>query len=270
MLLASLAFAADPGAQLGAPVAVTILAPSGATAPDLERSATDFFSIMKAEPAKAVSNAWDIELVPLALGKLKLPIYWKGSDAPTMVALEVSEPPSQSEELGDIKSPRPARPALWPWLLAALAGALAFYLWTRMKGNPPAQTAERVIVDHRPPEVIAEEALFTLEASGLWSEKRYKDFYLRLTEILRDYLERRYAFPATKLTTAEVSSLLRDAQLDRALILSFRAVFDRADLVKFSKLEPDETWGKRDVEQARGLVKNTTPVVEMAVKEGRP
>ncbi len=232
---------------------------------DLAKSATDFFEINRVDPAKGLVGAWDLELVPLALGQLKLPLYWKvdkggkTEEARTDVSIEVEAPAAPGDDISDIKSPRPARPAPWPWLLALAAGALAYWLWSRLKKEDGEGPREHVVVDHRPPEVIAEEALFTLSASGLWQERRYKDFYLRLTDILRQYLERRYAMPATKLTTAELQRLMRHAELDRALILSFKSVFDRADLVKFSKVEPETSWGERDVENARDLVRRTTP-----------
>lgn len=275
LLLASFSFAAPvvgvstATVQLGQPFGVQVreAIPAGATLElDLEKTSTDYFSISKAEPDKSAPGVWNLELVPLALGKLHIPIFFKldymgktGGERAD-VAVDVVEPPMQGEgELADIKAPRAARAALWPWLLALAVFALAFWLWSRVGKAKAEGPREHVVVDHRPPEVIAEEALFTLEASGLWAEKRYKDFYLQLTDILRNYLERRYTMPATKLTTAELYKQMREAELDRAVVSVFRSLFDRADLVKFSKVEPEPGWGESALADARGLVAQTTP-----------
>jgi hypothetical protein len=103
-----------------------------------------------------------------------------------------------------------------------------------------------------------------LERSPLWGERRFKDYYLKLTDVLRHYLERRFGMPATRLTTAELYRQVRVAELDRASVALFKDVFDRADLVKFAKIAPDADWGAKDLGAARSLVNQTTPALPTA------
>lgn len=260
-------------ASLGEPVTAVFeaeLGPGETLILDLLKSATSYFAVtasIEEKPAASGARRWRVELVPLDLGKREIALHWnlKGASGESRPAamtfpLDIKEPESAGggqPELRDIKGPRAARPALWPWLLALLTAAAAYWAWKRRKPALPAPAAAPVEV--RPPEVVAEAELAELEASGLWTEGRHKEFYLRLTEILRRYLERRCGVPATRLTTSELARALRRAELERGLLSLFKDLFDRADLVKFAKIPALPSWGAADLAAARRLVRETTP-----------
>ncbi|MFA6004349.1 MAG: hypothetical protein WC881_09805, partial [Elusimicrobiota bacterium] len=274
------------------------LAPGESLALDLKLSATDYFAITSVReaapdaktspdgarhggpPGYAAPDAqtspdgaphggkkFIIQCIPLDIGRRPLPIYWTltaGASSRTVLSvlpLETREPPEAAgaKELRDIKPPRRAQPRIWPWLLAAAllgAAGCAYRRWRRHGRDPAAAAAAE---DARPPEAIAEEELARLEDSGLWAAGRHKQFYGALTEILRRYLEHRFAFPATRQTTWELLRRLRGLDLDRSLLSLFKELFDRSDLVKFAKAPVQEPWGARDLETARRLVHDTTP-----------
>lgn len=261
---------------LGEAVVLTGTVRSGAEsdlALDLAASTTDYFSIASVRQEKGAVEGgsrvqrFKLEIIPLDLGKISVSTVWvmPGKPEPRILSsppvfLDVREPALGAQpQLRDIKAPRRARPALWPWLLAAALGALAYSLWKRFRSRRQSGSAVPAVVDDRPAEAIAESELGELESSGLWAEGRRKEFYARLTDILRRYLERRYAMPATSLTTSEISRLLRHAEADRTAVTLFKDVFDRADLVKFAKIQPSPDWGPRDLQEAREIVRNTTP-----------
>ncbi len=264
-------------AQLGVPVAATV---TSALEPDLEASTTDTYAVALAgEPkpdpkAGAGAKDWPLQIVPLAVGSVPVKVEWKQAGAPPASAvLSVLEPDLPKDaDVADIKKPARARPALWPWLLALALAALGWWVWKKRPfegmreeepGGPPP--------DDRPADVIALEKLAALEASGLWASGRHKDFYGGLTDVVRDYLERRFAMPALKLTTWELARQLREAELDRAAVQLFKGVFDRADLVKFAKITPEPGQGPLDLDAARQLVKLTAPPREQApAQEARP
>ena len=233
---------------------------------DLEKSATDLYTIAKVEPAG--TNAFKVSVLPLAEGKVPVTLVWdvEGQAAveSAPVVLDVSAPPLDNPELSDIKPPQKARPLLWPWLLLAAAVAAAW--WWRRRQAAQAQEAAAAPVDLRPPEAAALEDLEALERSELWPQGRYREFYFRLTEIARVYLERRFGLPATRLTSAELHRQLKQAELDRAVTSALRELFDRADLVKFAKVAPETAWGAHDVETARRIVRETTPKSEPAAQ----
>jgi hypothetical protein len=268
LIAASWAGAAEPSvrlstttAELGKPVSAVAVAPANLE-PDLARSTTDLYTIALAGEPKPVADGkeWPLQILPLAVGKLPVDLYFKDAPAPVRVNLTVTEPPNLPPEadVSDIKAPARAKPRLWPWLLALALLIAAYYAWRRWKARPEAG-APAAPPDLRTPAERALEELGALEASPLWGEGRYKDFYFELTEILRAYLERRFGVPALKLTTYELARQLRALEAERQAVSLFKELFDRADLVKFAKTTPEGGQGALDLAGARRLVELTAP-----------
>ncbi|MBI4375607.1 MAG: hypothetical protein HY549_04065, partial [Elusimicrobia bacterium] len=252
---------------------------------NLEASATDLYAISSVEEdstAGGVSGSGGyrailrIQLVPLAPGRLSVNLPWTlvepGGQKPLAASsfeLDVLEPEIEPDgALRDIKAPRRARPALWPWLLAALLGAALWWLWRRRGGAEKAFEAAKE--EHRPADIIALEELAALEGSGLWAKGERKLFYSRLSEIIRRYLERRFDIAATRLTSSELNRQLRQAGMERGLVLLIKECFERGDLVKFSKMEASEPWGAADLRIARKLVAETSEKVPEPAGGNRP
>ena len=260
---------------LGEPITVqaTAALEAGASlALDLQSSTTDSFAITEVReapgPGTPDRRRFEVQLIPLDVGRCAFPLYWTVTGAGSTrtvtatLRLEVREPPeaAKAQDVKDIKPPRAARPLLWPFLLMAALVAAAWYWGTwRKRRQGAAAAAAGPPPDSRPPEVIAESEFARLEGSGLWEEGRHKEFYGGLTDILRRYLERRCAFPATRETTTEIQRRLRGRDFDRQLLTVFKELFDRADLVKFSKVAAQTGWGAADLAAARRLVRESTP-----------
>ncbi len=243
-----------------------------ALAPDALASETTTFAIVKAEAGK--DGAWTWTVLPLDEGRLSFVARWKldGKDAaapPFTIAARAPQMPKDAD-IDDIKSPLAARRALWPWLLAALLGAAAWGAWRRWKARrreggvlaapagPPPSPAE-----------AAERALAELAASQLWERGEHAAYYLRLTDILRAYLEARYAEPASAMTSVEVARLVKTKEPDLKVAASVRELLSRADLVKFARTKPGPDEGPRDAEAVRAVVRATTPRDE-ALPGGAP
>ncbi|HAM35633.1 MAG TPA: hypothetical protein DEB40_03620 [Elusimicrobia bacterium] len=271
----SVVLEAPASAQLGEPVIIRAAAqvqPGTPLALDLQSSTTDSLAIAQVQAVagdpSSPKRLFEITVIPLDLGRRDFRLFWTlgpAAAARTLTSpfvLEVLDPAGadKDQNLKDIKPPRRARLPLWPWLLLPLAG-LGLWYWNmrrRTRGRE-FSVADGPQDDDRPPEAIAEEELSRLEASSLWSENRHKEYYGILTDIIRRYLERRYGLAATRRTTAELIRQLRRLELGRTLPALFRDLFERADLVKFAKVEPLPGWGKSDLEAARQMVRETTP-----------
>ncbi|MDE2038767.1 MAG: hypothetical protein KGO96_08175 [Elusimicrobia bacterium] len=258
-------------AQLGVPVAAIAVSPAGLK-PDLEASTTDDYAILPAGRAlKADSGRWPLRVVPLAVGPLTIKLFWKGGGSPAQAALEVAQPRLPKDaDISDIKRPAAARPPLWPWLLALALLAAAVYAWKKFKSRAAAGPASTAPADLRAPEERALEELAALEASPLWRERRYREFYFSLTEILRGYLERRYGMPALKFTTYELLRQLRQAEAERASVALCKDLFQRADLVKFAKTVPEPEQAALELEKARRLIELSRPAAPAPAETGTP
>lgn len=269
---------AATSAMLGVPVrfeAVVRASPGMEVVPDLAASTTDAYSIIGAQvtgqgPAGALTETrFSLDLLPLDVGKVPVRVAWSVKDGPganpvraesSAFTVEVAGPDLGPEpKLKDIKAIMTARPALWPWLLLAALLAAGWWAWKRHRASAPEEEALAPVQDTRPPHVIAESELSSLENSGLWEEGRYKEFYIRLTDILRQYVERRYGVAAVHLTTSELVRDLRKMEVDRRVGAAVKDLFDRADLAKFARWKPEAGLGAREVSAGREIVRDSLP-----------
>lgn len=160
-------------------------------------------------------------------------------------------------DLRDVKAPvavpRDYRP-LW-WALAALAvliaaGALAYRFLNRARGlaaSPP-----------RPADAVALEALARLRTDGLLERGEHGEFYVRLSSIVRAYLENRFHLRAPEMTTEEFLQVAQRSpelsQRHRQLLGQF---LSEADLVKFARHHPRAEDALRAFDAAKEFVTST-------------
>lgn len=217
---------------------------------------------------------WSWTVLPLSTGTQSFVARFKSPDGKAVAAPPVSFAVTDADlpndaDISDIKAPLKARPALWPWLLAAALIWAAWRGWKRWKARRLAPDGTPLAsAPVLPPEEVAARAIAQLRASGLW-ENDQAAYYLRLTDILRAYLEARYGQPVTAMTSVEVERLVKARAQDLQIGGSVRELLSRADLVKFAKAKPGAEEGPRDADLALNLIKATTPR-DYAAKEKAP
>ncbi len=145
----------------------------------------------------------------------------------------------------DIKKPF-AAPVIFkeiaPWILGIiLALALIFlviYAISRRRNHKP--LFQRPEKPKLPPHVIALQDLDKLKEAQLWQHDKVKDYYTRLTDIIRNYIEERFGLPAMEQTTYDIISAFvqRKNLIDDVSMKDLREILELADLVKFAKLTP--------------------------------
>lgn len=145
----------------------------------------------------------------------------------------------------DIKKPF-AAPVIFkeiaPWVLGGiLVLALIFliiYAVSRYRKNKPLFV--RPEKPKLPPHVIALQELEQLKEAQLWQHDKVKDYYTRLTDIIRNYIEDRFALPAMEQTTYEIITAFtqRKNLVDEVSMKDLKEILELADLVKFAKLTP--------------------------------
>lgn len=145
---------------------------------------------------------------------------------------------------------------LAPWILLGLffIGLLVYFL-TRKK-----KPATVVIKKPKPkiaPHLKALAALENLKKEKLWQQGLIKDYYSKLTEIVREYIEERFDVPAIESTTHDTILLLgRKGLQDDALSLA-TGLLELADLVKFAKAKPLPAEHEQSMNMAGTFVKTT-------------
>jgi hypothetical protein len=129
---------------------------------------------------------------------------------------------------------------LW-WLLGILLLAgLIWYLIRRSKRNPE----EKEKVPAIPPFELAKKRLKELDDKHLLEKSRVKQYYVELTDIVRNFIESEMHIPALESTTDELMETITDfnknSHLDipKETLKKLQDLLHDADLVKFAKSKP--------------------------------
>ncbi len=184
------------------------------------------------------------QALPITVKSL-LPVDWKRQD------------------IRDVKPLIPMRSA-WGLFLGALAvmGMVTGVWWWRWQ-RKQAKTSS---APPQPPHAIAFDALSKLHQEDLPSHNRYEEYYVRISSIVRAYVEARFGLKAPEMTTEEFLQVASNAAVlslnHRRLLQDF---LERCDLVKFARYEPSGHEADEAFEAARRFVQDTAPSLESAV-----
>jgi hypothetical protein len=142
------------------------------------------------------------------------------------------------EDIRDIYPP--FRYVPWLRLLAgALAAAAAAFLLYRRLSRGRARAAAAAWTDPRPPYQCARDRLEGMGKSGLAAAGRLKEYYIGLTAVLRFYLAEEFFISADLMTTSDLTRELKKTGADIKTTLRAREFLQKADLVKFARLKPE-------------------------------
>ena len=137
----------------------------------------------------------------------------------------------------------------WLSLLAVACLAAAGVLAARYFNRRPI-TRRVVVKPAEQPHKWAIREIEKIKGEKTWNAEDAKDYYIRLTDVLRGYIERRFQFNAKEMTTAEILDRLIRAK-DEATLRELRQILETADLVKFAKYAA--TVGENDANLARAV-----------------
>ena len=133
-------------------------------------------------------------------------------------------------------------------------GLIIWWLMRRGQKQSEAPIPPPVI---RPAHEIALEQLSLLRHEELWQKGEIKSYQSRLTDIIREYIERRYNVLALESTTFEIIAFLKDKNISTELKTKLREMLEVADLVKFAKAKPPENIHEKLMDDAVNFVKTT-------------
>ncbi|MFQ5584604.1 MAG: hypothetical protein ACE5GL_09240, partial [Calditrichia bacterium] len=139
-------------------------------------------------------------------------------------------------------------------LLLLIAAAVAGYIIYRKRKHGEPIFRKEVI---RPAHEIAYEELDKLLASKLLEKGEFKQFYSKLSDILRLYLENRFFIRALEDTTSELMDSLKEIEISEENSAICKEVLDLADLVKFAKYIPQTEETNRAVQLVKEFIEAT-------------
>ena len=124
-------------------------------------------------------------------------------------------------------------PLFWLSVIMLLLMAVAYYLYLRLRDNKPVIASLR-IVKRLLPHQKAMKAIEEIKAEKMVNAENPKEYYTKLTDTLRRYIEERYGFSAMEMTSTEIIEQLT-RKGDQTMLDELRQLFQTADLVKFAK-----------------------------------
>ena len=150
------------------------------------------------------------------------------------------------------------------WVLLALAiagvGVGGYYLITYLKkrmGKEDTNTAP--IEPLRPAEEVALEKLDVIREQKIWQAGQVKEYHTQLTDVIREYIARRFDVSSTEQTSDETLRAMRPLLSEQKnLYEQLRKMLTLADLVKFAKWNTTPDENELSLRSAYAFVKETT------------
>ena len=184
-------------------------------------------------------------------------------------------PVNSAKDVKDIKSPYKAPlewAEIWPWLRWVLLGVLliAIIVYFAIKYFAK-QKPEQENKLKEPAHTIAFRDLEKLKTDDLLSKQLVKEYHSRLTDIVRTYIENRYALKAMETTSDELLDEFGKTDfVNPELFNKLKQMLQVADLAKFAKYEPNESENLLSLTYAYEFVEKTIvqdAVVDMEKQE---
>ncbi|MBN2669055.1 MAG: DUF4381 domain-containing protein [Bacteroidales bacterium] len=196
---------------------------------------------------------------------------------PILFAVATIAVDTTKQEVFDIKSPVAAPWSLieflkeaYPYLLALLGlfiiAGIAFWWWK--KSRKKEQAPVKIIVPKEEAHVIALRALAQLKEKKLWQNDRTKEYFIELSEILRNYFENRFQVAAMESTSQEIFELFSSSKmLNDEVFVAVKQVLSLADMAKFAKVKPLAHENDLSLKNAYKIVESTQINEKVVSKE---
>ena len=155
----------------------------------------------------------------------------------------------------------------WVLLALAIAGVgvggyyLITYLQSRMRKSEEETAAAEPL---RPAEEVALEKLDAIREQKIWQTGQVKEYHTQLTDVVREYIDRRFEVSSVEQTSDETLRAMRPLlSSQKELYEQLRKMLTLADLVKFAKWTTTPDENEQSLRSAYAFVKETTLAEEV-------
>ena len=189
------------------------------------------------------------------------------SDGLTLNVVQPFEMDTTDMAITDIKGVYKA-PVWWwgifRWVLLAVllagVGVAGYYLITYLQRRKREEEGNVVMTEPlRPAEEVALEKLDAIKEKKIWQQGQVKEYYTQLTDVVREYIARRFEVSSVEQTSDETLRDIRPLLSERKdLYDQLRKMLTLADLVKFAKWSTTPDENELSLRNAYTFVKETT------------
>jgi hypothetical protein len=151
----------------------------------------------------------------------------------------------------------------WILLVIVLTGAAvgAYYLYLFIQKRRRVNTADDTIIEEvilRPADEVALEKLDAISESMLWTRGEVKEYHTQLTDVVREYISRRFDVSSTEKTSDTTLREIRPLLVQYPdLYKQLHSMLTLADYVKFAKFIPSEMENEQSLRSAYHFVRTT-------------
>ncbi len=192
---------------------------------------------------------------------------WKELTTENIKITVESMKPSEAGDIRDIKPPLEIERDLMrimrfvaAGVIIVLIGILVFiYIKRRREGKSFIPYRDK---PKRPPHEIALEELEQLLGGQLLEKGEIKPFYIRISEIIRRYIEGRFFIIAIEMTTTQLINNMNEAEIEKEDVQLVEDFLMQCDLVKFAKYIPTSEEHQKVIDQAFEVVNKTKIIIE--------
>ncbi|MBR6550740.1 MAG: hypothetical protein IKT71_06010 [Paludibacteraceae bacterium] len=190
------------------------------------------------------------------------------SEALTLNVVQPFEVDTADMAITDIKDVYKA-PIWWwgilRWVLLALGvvgvsvGGYYFITYLRSRFGKREEDALLPTEPLRPAEEVALEKLDVIREQKIWQSGQQKEYHTQLTDVVREYIARRFGVSSTEQTSDETLRAMRPLLSEKKeLFEQLRKMLTLADLVKFAKWTATPDENELSLRNAYTFVKETT------------
>lgn len=152
------------------------------------------------------------------------------------------------------------------WIILAvlliLISVYIYFKWIR-EGRIPLMPAKKPI----PPYELAMSRLDSLKGEKLCERGEEKEFYTRLVDILRSYMDARFGINAMEMTSSQILLALKENETTKLPEKYISQILEVADFVKFAKVRPLPEDNIASFKSAVQFVEDTRPVENLTDSE---
>ena len=207
----------------------------------------------KLDPNNRVVSTYRYRLEPFLSGTYPIPAFtfeFHDANSPEdkkyelttePIDIEVTSLPGEQraelkiDDIEDVMEMPKQKSFTWVWALVVIAATAAAGLWLYLRGK----RVKELVRIFKPAHEIAYGRLRALVKEDLVGAGKIKEFYERISDILRHYIEHRFSLRAPERTTEEFLAELASTELLPAAEKQRLGEFlQHCDLVKFAKHNP--------------------------------
>lgn len=148
----------------------------------------------------------------------------------------------------------------WEWILTAIIliiiCTVLYLAFRKKKINLPFKAQ----VPKLSPYEVAMRELSSLKEQNLCANGQEKEYYTRLTDILRVYLQERFSINAMEMTSTQITRALNENEETKMPNRLMRQILEIADFVKFAKVRPMPEDNVKSFNSALQFVEDTKPL----------